>query len=140
MMLCYLDTCIVIYAVEGQAPFQQRARNHLATLEAAGHSFAVSDLTRSECLVKPLGAGDGPLLLRYGKFFVGPPLHTIGLTLVMHERASLIRGSYWYANGKRYSLPDALHLAAAIEFGCGSFLTNDLRLAGFPDSTVDVLP
>jgi len=139
-MLCFLDTCIVIYAVEGQAPFQQRARTHLAALEAAGHTFVVSDLTRNECLVKPLGAGDGPLLLQYSKFFAGPNLHTVGLTLVAHERASLIRGSYWYANGKRYSLPDALHLAAAIEFGCDSFLTNDNDLAGFPDIAVDVLP
>jgi predicted nucleic acid-binding protein len=140
MMLCYLDTCIVIYAVEGQAPFQQRARNHLAALEAAGYGFVVSDLTRNECLIKPLGAGDGPLLLQYSKFFIGPNLGTIGLTLVMHERASLIRESYSYASGKRYSLPDALHLAAAVEFGCASFLTNDNDLAGFPEITVDVLP
>lgn len=139
-MLYYLDTCIVIYSVEGQLPFQQRARNHLAALEAAGHTFVVSDLTRNECLVKPLGAGDGPLLLQYSKFFVGPNLHTVGLTLVMHERAALIRGSHHYANGRRYSLPDALHLAAAIEFGCDSFLTNDNDLAGFADITVEVLP
>ena len=139
-MLYFLDTCIVIYAVEGQAPFQQRARTHLAALETAGHSFVVSDLTRNECLVKPLGAGNGLLLLQYSKVFAGSNLHTVGLTLVVHERASRIRGSYWYANGKRYSLPDALHLAAAIEFGSDSFLTNDLRLAGFPDITVDVLP
>jgi hypothetical protein len=76
VMLCFLDTCIVIYAVEGQAPFQQRARTHLAALEEAGHSFIVSDLTRNECLVKPLGAGAGPLLLQYSKFFAGPqPAH-----------------------------------------------------------------
>ena len=28
-MLVYLDTCIVIYAVEGQAPFQQRAQSQI---------------------------------------------------------------------------------------------------------------
>ena len=43
-MLYYLDTNIVIYAVEGQSPFQQRARNHIAALEAAGHRFVVGDL------------------------------------------------------------------------------------------------
>jgi predicted nucleic acid-binding protein len=43
-------------------------------------------------------------------------------------------------SGKRYSAQDALHLAAAVQAGCTSFLTNDLRLAGFPDIAVDVLP
>jgi hypothetical protein len=31
-MLYYLDTNIVIYAVEGQPALRQRARNHLAAL------------------------------------------------------------------------------------------------------------
>ena len=37
-------------------------------------------------------------------------------------------------------LADALHLAAAIEFGCEVFLTNDNQLANFPDITVEELP
>ena len=32
------------------------------------------------------------------------------------------------------------HLAAAIEFGCDVFLTNDNQLATFPDITVEELP
>lgn len=44
-MLYFLDTNIVIYAVEGLPAFQQRARNHIAALESAGHRFVVSDLT-----------------------------------------------------------------------------------------------
>ncbi len=71
-MLYYLDTNIVIYAVEGEPAFQQRARNHIAALEAAGHRFVVSELTWTERLVLPLRAGDGPLLLGYQRFFLGP--------------------------------------------------------------------
>ncbi len=37
-------------------------------------------------------------------------------------------------------LADALQLAAAVEGGCGLFLTNDRRLSGFPDIPVEVLP
>ena len=37
-MLYYLDTVIVIYAVEGIPADQQRALNHLAALEQAGGS------------------------------------------------------------------------------------------------------
>ncbi len=35
---------------------------------------------------------------------------------------------------------DALHLAAAVESGCGAFLTNDARLGGFRDLVVEILP
>ena len=49
-MLYYLDTMVVIYAVEGNPADQQRALTHLAALERAGHRFAISDLTRTECL------------------------------------------------------------------------------------------
>jgi predicted nucleic acid-binding protein len=139
-MLYYLDTCIAIYAVEGQPAFQQRARTYIAALEAAGHSFLISELTRTECLVKPLGLADGVLLLEYSKFFLGPNLTTVSLTAAMHERAALIRGSYRYTTNKLYTLADALHLAAAIESRCERFLTNDLRLSAFPDIIVDMLP
>lgn len=138
--MVYLDTCIVIYAVEGQLPFQQQAHTHIAALQAAGHRFAVSDLTKCECLVKPLGMGNGPLLLDFERFFLARNLVVIPLTTAIYQRAARIRGVYSTPSGKRYSLPDALHLAAAIEFGCDSFLTNDHRLAGFPEIIVDVLP
>ncbi len=39
-----------------------------------------------------------------------------------------------------FSLPDAIHLAAAVESGCEMFLTNDNRLDGFSDLTVEILP
>src|SRR5271157_3336176 len=68
-MLYFLDSNIVIYAVEGQPPFQQRTRDHIAALENAGYRFVVSELTWTECLVLPLAgrrrtpvAGLSPLL------------------------------------------------------------------------------
>jgi predicted nucleic acid-binding protein len=139
-MLIYLDTCIFIYWVKGPAPFATRVRAHLATLQVAGHRFAISELSRLECLVKPLGRGDGALLLDYERLFLAPNMTFVPLTAPVYERAANIRGAHAYPSGKRYSVQDALHLAAAVQAGCGSFLTNDHRLAGFPDITVDVLP
>jgi hypothetical protein len=46
-VLYYLDTVIVIYAVEGNPADQQRALNHLAALEQASHRFAISEATAS---------------------------------------------------------------------------------------------
>jgi predicted nucleic acid-binding protein len=136
---------IVIYAVEGNPADQQRALNHLAALEQAGHRFVISGLTYTECLVPVLGPGDGQRLSDYFRFFQGANLRTISLSAAMHTRASAIRGRHTYltippAQPKRHGLADALHLAAAIESGCDVFLTNDDQLANFPDITVEELP
>jgi hypothetical protein len=114
-MLTYLDTCIVIYSVEGPAPFEARVQAHLAMLRAAGHRFAVSEFTRLECLVKPLGAANAALLLDYEEFFLAPDLTFVPLTAPVYERAASIRGLRHYATGRRYSVQDALHLAAAVQ-------------------------
>ncbi len=92
-----------------------------------------------------LGLGGGQRLSDFFRFFRGPNLRTLGLTAATYARASAIRGSHTYpaippAQPKRYGLADALHLAAAIEFGCDVFLTNDNQLSNFPDITVEVLP
>jgi predicted nucleic acid-binding protein len=144
-VLYYLDTVIVIYAVEGNPTDQQRALSRLAALEQGGHRFAISELTRTECLVPVLGAGGGQRLTDFFRFFSGPNLRTFGLTAAMHLRASAIRGSYQYpavtsAQPRRYGLADSLHLAAAIEFGCDVFLTNDNQLTNFVDIRIEELP
>lgn len=143
-MLYYLDTVIVIYAVEGNPIDQQRAIEHLAALEQAGHRFAISELTHTECLVPVFGPGGGQRLSDFFRFFHGPNLRTLSLTAAVHERASAIRGGHTDsvsppAQPRRYGLADALHLAAAIEFGCDVFLTNDNQLAHFSDITVEEL-
>ncbi|MEX0702029.1 MAG: PIN domain-containing protein [Planctomycetales bacterium] len=144
-MLYYLDTVIVIFAVEGNPADQQRAIDHLAHLEQAGHRFAISELTRTECLVPLMGPGAGERLSDFFRFFHGPNLRTAALTPAMHTRASAIRGGHAYPTippdqPRRYGLADALHLAAAIESGCDVFLTNDDQLNGFADITVEMLP
>ena len=144
-MLYYLDTVIVIYAVEGNPADQQRALDHLAGLEQAGHRFAISELSRAECLVPVFALGGGQRLSDFFRFFHEPNLRTLSLTAAMHVRASAIRGGHSYpaippAQPRRYGLADALHLAAAIESGCDVFLTNDKQLANFPDITVEELP
>ena len=108
-MLYYLDTVIVIYAVEGNPADQQRALSHLAALEQAGHRFAISELTHTECLVPVFGPGAGQRLSDFFRFFHGPNLRTLGLTAATYARAGAIRGSYAYpatppAQPKRYGL------------------------------------
>jgi predicted nucleic acid-binding protein len=144
-VLYYLDTMVVIFAVEGNTVDRQRASNHLTSLEQAGHRFAISELTRTECLVPAFGPGGGQRLFSFFDFFHLPTLRTVSLTAAMHLRASAIRGGNARpatpaAAAKRYGLADSLHLAAAIESGCDVFLTDDNQLANFSGITVEILP
>jgi predicted nucleic acid-binding protein len=139
-VLTYLDTCILIYWIEGPAPFDARVRAHIAALESAGHRFAVSELTRLECLIKPLATSDGALLLDYERLLLAPNVTFAPLNAAVYERAANIRATHSYSSKKRYSVQDSLHLAAAMQAGCDSFLTNDQRLVGFADIAIDVLP
>lgn len=138
-MLVYLDTNIVIYAIEGQAPLRQRALNHLQSLQTSGFSFAISDLVRLECLIKPLAAHDGALLLDYQAFFTSD-VTSLPIRPAVFDRAASIRAMHRYATSKRYSVADSLHLSTAVEARCDLFLTHDHRLAGYQWISVQVLP
>jgi hypothetical protein len=76
-VLYYLDTVIIVYAVEGNPADQLRALNHLGALEKAGHRFVVSELSRTECLVQVLGPGASPRLSDFFRFFHTPSLRTV---------------------------------------------------------------
>jgi hypothetical protein len=79
-VLYYLDAVIVIYAVEGNPADQQRALNHLAALEQAGHRFAINELNLTVCPVPVLGPDGAPQMSDFFRFFNGPNLRTLGLT------------------------------------------------------------
>jgi predicted nucleic acid-binding protein len=133
-MLVYLDTVICIYAVEGAPSFQTRERARLATMRAAGDQPAISDLTWPECRVKPIRLGDAVALADMEAFLTASDVVRVPMPKAAYERACRIRAVH------NYKLADALHLAAAVESGCGLFLTNDHRVSSFPDLPVEVLP
>jgi uncharacterized protein len=132
-MLVYLDTVICVYAVEGAPSFQARARARLAAARAAGDNPAISDLTWLECRVKPIRLGDAKALADMEAFLTASDVRRVPMPFAVYNRTCTIRAVHGH------KLADALHLAAAVEAGCGVFLTNDLRLSGFPDITVEVL-
>ncbi len=132
-MLVYLDTVICIYAVEGSPSFQARASTRLAAMRTVGDQPAISDLTWLECRVKPIRLGDVVALADMEAFLTGSDVVRVHMPMTVYDRGCHIRAIH------NYGLADALHLAAAIENGCGVFLTNDHRLSGFTDINVEVL-
>jgi predicted nucleic acid-binding protein len=133
-MLIYFDSVIVIYLFDHVGPFRTRAETRLAALVAAGDESALSDLTRLECRVKPMRLGNTAALALFDGFFARPDVRRVPLATAVYDRATAIRAAH------NFRLADSLHLAAAVEGGCDRFLTNDIRLSGFPDIAVEVLP
>jgi predicted nucleic acid-binding protein len=131
-MLIYLDSVIVIYAIEGDAALQQSVKSRIAAASITGDQFATSDLTRLECLIRPLRLKDTRLRAAFTQFLAGTAV--LGLSPPVFDLAAQARADH------RLSVTDALHLATAILGNCGLFLTNDARLAKFPQIAVETMP
>jgi uncharacterized protein len=126
-MRIFFDTVSMIYLVERVQPWYTRL---VAKIGPTPHRIVISDLTRMECLVKPLRANDPLVQAEY--------LTSLGLTEIANltptvfDRAANIRANY------NFKTIDSIHLATAIESQCDWFLTNDQKLANFPDIRVEL--
>lgn len=116
MKVC-LDTCLLIYRVEGAEPFSQAVAAAIHSAPSA--VFWISDLVRLECLVGPIRSGNDLLRQVYeAQFKILPRLR---LTSAVYDLAAELRA---HSNPK---VPDALHAAAAITHGYDQLWTNDGR-------------
>jgi uncharacterized protein len=118
----YLDSCIVIYLIQGPQELSEAIRQALRPRNSEPHSVFVSDLTRLECRVWPLQQNDDELLHQFDEFFSSDDLTKIPMATEVFDLATRLRGHH------RAKTPDALHLAAAILGECQEFWTNDHRL------------
>jgi predicted nucleic acid-binding protein len=134
MMVC-LDADCTIYLVEHNTPWGPKVAARLAVLRGAGHDIAVTDLARTECLAGPLHRGQVALIADFQAFFLDPDVRVLPLTAAVCERAAHLRA----ASNFQLKVPDCLHLAAAVEHGCGLFLTHDAQLAQCAAIPVEVL-
>ena len=132
-MIAYLDANIVIYVVEHHPVWGNKAVARITQLQGGGEQNAASDVHRLECLVGPFILNDQATLADYHAFFNDPDVSMLPLTAPVWERAARIRAVH------HFKPLDSLHLATAIEHGCGWFLTNDIQLRRFPDIPVEVL-
>jgi len=126
----YLDAAPVIYLVEQVSPFASEVSSRLSQSSVV---LIASDLTKMECLVKPLRDQDTALLEDYRIHFNEATDELVSLTSEVVDRATSIRAHHGFG------VADAIHLAAALVSGCDLFLTNDRRLAAFKDIEVEVL-
>lgn len=116
--MIYLDSCILIYALEDSGPRGEAVRRSLRAVDVAAAS---SPLALQECLVQPLRERNLEVRDRYLELF--DHLEMIELDAAAFVRAAEIRADFGLKT------PDALHLAAAQLSGCTELWTNDRRLA-----------
>jgi predicted nucleic acid-binding protein len=69
----------------------------------------------------------------FDNFFLLPDVKRVPLNTAVFDQATDIRAQF------AFKTTDAIHLAAAIEAGCGGFLTHDVQLARFTDIPVEIL-
>jgi predicted nucleic acid-binding protein len=116
MPLIYLDTCIVIGLIEGDASQQALLKNELLS-----HQICSTELTRLEARLLAVRQKNEIALKQFDRFFM--ICQMIDLDRAVFELATNLRSK------SQLKTPDALHLAAAIESRCDEFWTNDKQLA-----------
>lgn len=119
MGLIYLDTCLLLYAVEDDPVHGAAMRRRLAAV--SGATLVISPLVRMECLVGPMRSGDRALRLRYEQ--------ALGMLLLLEMPPAVYDGAAELRARFGLRTPDALHLACAQHHRCQALWTNDDRLA-----------
>lgn len=132
MIVC-LDSNIVIYLVESDPVWTPKADARLKAIQTAGDTVAICDVVWLECLIKPLASGDTGAEAAFRAFFANPLVQLLPVARSTWEHAAQIGAMF------NFKPLDSVHLAAAIEHGCGLFLTADSRLGRCNAIPVEVL-
>ena len=122
-MRIFLDSCIVIYLVEGQT--ELRAAIRTAINQSPADDLCVNDLVRMECRIGPLRAQNQHILDRFDDFFQTVDL--LPITSGIFDLAATLCATHGLKT------PDGIHLATALYYNCGEFWTNDADLERMAD-------
>lgn len=117
--MIYLDSCVVIYAVEDHGARGDEVRRRL--IGSTDVVVAISPLVILECLVGPLREENLVLHDHYVRAL--KQFRLLPLEPEHYVRAAELRARHGIRT------PDALHLAAAQLHACDQLWTNDNRMA-----------
>lgn len=123
----YLDTHIFIYALEAMEPWANLVEEAFVSLEADECHAVTSSLSLAECLVQPLKLKREDMVQAYrAALSQSPYLHIAPLSNEILIGAARLRATH------NLKLPDALHIATALNQGCTVMLTNDAQFRKVP--------
>lgn len=116
--MIYLDSCLLIYAVDNHPIWGTRSE---AAIVGATDQVVISPPVKLECLVAPLRRGEAALEAAFRTAF--KRCGTLDMAEQVYLQAAALRAS------RNLKVADALHLACALHHGCTEFWTNDTRLS-----------
>ncbi len=122
----YLDSNVFVYAFEGgTGPLRDSASLIVRRVFMGESAGCTSVLSRAEVLVHPLGKRQVELADRYRRLLTAAgPIDVRPVEPRIADLAAELRADY-----SSLKLPDAIHIATAIQADCGAFITADKRLA-----------
>jgi predicted nucleic acid-binding protein len=126
----YLDTNIFIFAIERPAGVDSQIADLLVDLIATNpldgiNQLVTSQLFLAEALVMPYAKNDPGLIGAYEAMQTDEfNIAVEPVTLEILRAAAKVRSLH-----VAIKLPDAIHLASAVQAGCTHFLTADIALA-----------
>lgn len=118
-----VDAAPIIYLVEANPVYLSVVEPFFNSLDREEFSAVTSATTLAEVLVHPYRRGDPALVEAYFDVVLRRALTAVVITTAIAVRASQLRARYRWLR-----TPDALQLAAVIEFGATFFVTNDVQL------------
>ena len=119
----YLDANIIIYLLEGFEPHKHALSRLLKTIEDGQVSCVTSELSMAEVLVRPFKEGKSNEIKTYIDALNDPRLVALTpVTLKTFVDAAFTRAE------TGLKLPDAIHVASALQTKCDAFLTNDKKI------------
>lgn len=121
----YIDSNVFIAMLEHS---DERAKKLLRLFELgrrdSGFSFMTSELTLAELLVRPIREDDEELVELYHRW-IGPDSFVAVRSV---DREPLLLAARMRASDPAIKLPDAIHLATALNGDCGRILSFDARM------------
>ena len=131
----YFDTNIFIYLLEHHPDLGEVCLSIVQSAvdkELDGYS---GELVLAELLVKPLKDNNARAVQAVKDLFT----NDTRIELLPHTKTAFITAAHLRANYK-IKLPDALHIATAVENHMDIFLSNDREIPSIPEITVLNLP
>lgn len=128
-----LDTSIFIYFLENNSRYGPLAQITINGIEKGKWQGVTSTITLMEITVRPWQLGNESAAREYEAVLVHfPNLSVVDVDRNVARLAAQLRAKY------NVSPPDALQVAASLNFGAKAFLTNDKRLSKLQE-LIDVL-
>jgi len=124
----YFDTNIFIYAIDGHEEYKDLLQQIFEHIIENKMLVVTSELTLAECLVKPMKDANQAAVEQFKQHIKSSEF----LKVKSISRNILIRSAE-IRNTLGLKLPDAIHMATAIEQGCKTFISNDRKLKA-PDN------